>query len=92
VTLLQQRPGFFDMVLSHWGHGSGPDGMSNGEALLRATAGLRATGRPMPPVMIFAGAGHEAENRRRALQLGAIGFTADWARLMAVIERVLADV
>ncbi len=66
--------------------------MSNGEALLRATAGLRATGQPMPPVMIFAGAGHEAENRRRALQLGAIGFTADWARLMAVIERVLADV
>jgi hypothetical protein len=92
VGLLQQRPGFFDMVLSHWGHGSGPDGMSNGEALLRATAGLRALGQPMPPVMIFAGAGHEAENRRRALQLGAIGFTSDWARLMAVIERVLADV
>lgn len=92
VALLRQQPGVFDMVLSHWGHGAGPDGMSNGEALLRAMAGLRATGQPVPPAMIFAGAGHEAENRRRALQLGAIGFTSNWARLMAVIERVLADV
>ncbi|HEX9206921.1 MAG TPA: SIR2 family protein [Steroidobacteraceae bacterium] len=91
VALLQQRPGF-DMVLTHWGHGAGPGGLSNGEALLRATAGLRAQGQPMPPVMVFAGAGHEAENRRRALQLGAIGFTSNWSRLMAVIERVLADV
>lgn len=91
VALIQQPPGF-DMVLSHWGHGAGPGGMSNGEALLRATAGLRANGQPMPPVMIFAGSGHEAENRRRALQLGAIGFTSDWSRLMSVIERVLADV
>jgi CheY-like chemotaxis protein len=91
IALLQQPPGF-DMVLSHWGHGAGPAGMSNGEALLRATAQLRAQGQTMPPVMIFAGSGHEAENRRRALQLGAIGFTSDWSRLMSVIERVLADV
>lgn len=92
VALLEQQPGVFDLVLSHWGHGAGPEGTSNGEALLKAMAGLRATGRLMPPVMIFAGAGHEAENRRRALQLGAIGFTSHWARLMSVIERVLADV
>ncbi|HET7203701.1 MAG TPA: SIR2 family protein [Steroidobacteraceae bacterium] len=91
VALLQQPPGF-DLVLTHWGHGAGPDGMSNGEALLRETAALRARGVPMPPVMVFAGAGHEAENRRRALQLGAIGFTSNWAALMSVIERVLTDV
>jgi hypothetical protein len=91
VAVLQQPPGF-DLVLSHWGHGAGPDGLANGEALLRAMSQLRAQGLGMPPAMIFAGAGHEAENRRRALQLGAIGFTSDWSRLMAVIERVLADV
>jgi hypothetical protein len=87
-----QGPDEFDMVLSHWGHGAGPHGAANGESLLRAVAALRAAGGRAPPVMIFAGAGHEAQNRRRALQLGAIGFTSDWSRLMAVIERVLADV
>lgn len=91
LAQLQTPPGF-DLVLTHWGHGAGPDGMSNGEALLRATAALRADGVPMPPVMVFAGAGHEVVNRRRALQLGAIGFTSNWAALMSMIERVLAEV
>jgi GNAT superfamily N-acetyltransferase len=90
VALVQQPPGF-DLVLTHWGHGAAPAGMSNGEALLRETSALRGRGVPMPPVMVFAGAGHEAENRRRAMQLGAIGFTSNWAALMSVIERVLAD-
>jgi hypothetical protein len=87
-----EDPAGFDLVLSHWGHGAGPDGVANGESLLRAVASWRADGRRAPPVMIFAGAGHEAENRKRALQLGAIGFTSDWSRLMSMIERVLADV
>jgi hypothetical protein len=91
VALLQQQAGF-DLVLTHWGHGAGPAGMSNAEALLCETAALRARGLPMPPVMVFAGAGHEAVNRRRALQLGAIGYTSNWAALMSVIERVLAEV
>lgn len=89
-ALLQQEP--FDLALTHWGHGAGPGGLANGEALLRAVGELRMQGRPAPPVLVFAGAGHEAENRRRALQLGAIGFTSDWSRLMSAIERVLADV
>jgi CheY-like chemotaxis protein len=91
LVLLQQEPGF-DLVLTHWGHGAGPAGLANGEALLRAVSELRMQGRPAPPVLVFAGAGHEAENRSRALQLGAIGFTSDWSQLMSAIERVLADV
>lgn len=91
VALLQQVTGL-DLVLTHWGHGTGPGGISNAEALLRGTAALRALGVPAPPVMVFAGAGHEVVNRRRALQLGAIGFTSNRAALMSVIERVLVEV
>ena len=68
-----------------------PAGLSYAETLLREVAALRAGGLPMPPVMVFAGAGHEAENRVRALRLGAIGYTSDWSALMSVIERVLAE-
>jgi hypothetical protein len=91
ITALQQRPGF-DVVLSHWGHGTGPGGLSNAEALLCGVAGLRAGGVAMPPVIVFAGAGHASENRRRALQLGAIGYACEWPALMSMLERVLAEV
>lgn len=90
IAQLREPPGF-DMVLTHWGHGRAPDGHANAEMLLRAVAGLRAQGTRVPPVMVFAGGSHAAENRRRALQLGAIGFTADWIELMMEIERVLTD-
>jgi CheY-like chemotaxis protein len=86
-----REPRGFDMVLTHWGHARGPGGVANAEALLRAVAGLRAQGAPTPPVLVFAGGNHAAENRRRALQLGAIGYTANWIELMMEIERVLAD-
>jgi CheY-like chemotaxis protein len=88
---LQQPPGF-DLVLSHWGPGAGRQGADDGETLLRSVAHLRGDGFAMPPVMIFTGQGHESQVRSRALQMGAIGFTSDWTRLLATIERVLADV
>lgn len=90
IRRLDQSPPF-DLVLSHWGHGAGPDGLPNGAVLLRAASERRAAGRPAPPVVVFAGAGHEAENRSVALRLGAIDFTSEWPRLMAVIERVLSE-
>jgi CheY-like chemotaxis protein len=91
LAQLQQPPGF-DLVLSHWGTGAGRPGANDGETLLRAVAHLRGNGVAMPPVMIFTDTSHESQHRRRALQLGALGFTSDWTRLMATIERVLADV
>jgi CheY-like chemotaxis protein len=90
LQLLRESNGF-DLVLTHWGHGAGPNGMAEGEALLRAVSGLRAQGIPAPPVLVFAGAGHERENRRRALKLGALYFATDWPQLMAVMEQVLAE-
>jgi hypothetical protein len=89
--LRQPSPGC-DFVVTHWGHGQGPDGRSDAETLLREVAALRADGRAMPPVMVFAGAGHVAENRTRALRLGAIGYTSERSALMSVIERTLAEV
>lgn len=88
IAQLRQPPGF-DLVVAHWRRV--PDDGANAEALLRAVAESRALGTPMPPVLIFADAGQRQQERCRALQLGAIGFTSDRARLMASIERVLAD-
>jgi hypothetical protein len=90
LQMLREADGF-DIVLTHWGHGAGPGGVANGEAMLRAAAALRAHGRSVPPILVFAGSGHEIENRRRALQLGALCFTSDWSRLMAVVEQVLTE-
>ncbi len=81
-----------DLVISHWGYGEGPGGRPNGEALLQAAAQRRAQGRGTAPVVIFAGPDYEAENRRRALGLGAFAFTSDWQVLMGAIERVLGPV
>jgi SIR2-like domain len=91
TDLLRDTPPF-DLLISHWGHGRGPEGQPNGEALLREVARMRAEGRPMPPVLIFAGAESAGANRRRALQLGALGFTSDWTQLMTILERALTDV
>lgn len=79
----------FDLVISHWGHGQGPGGRPNGEMLLRAAAARRVQGRATVPIVIFAGVQHAADNRRRALGLGALGFTSEWQVLMGFIERVL---
>jgi hypothetical protein len=84
-------PGTFDVVISHWGDGLQPDGRSNAEALLREVSAGRAEGHPVAPVLIFAGSEHEAENRRRALTLGAAEYVSSWADLMAVLERTLAE-
>ena len=91
LAVLRQTPQACDFVVTHWGHGQGPAGLSNAETLLREVAEARAGGLAMPPVVVFAGGGHEAENRVRALRLGAIGYTSDWSALMAVIERVLVE-
>ena len=80
-----------DLVISHWGHGQAPDGGANGAALLRAAAVRRAEGKGTPPIVIFGGADFEAENRRRALGLGALGFTSEWPVLMSLIERTLGQ-
>ena len=69
----------------------GLDGMANAEPLPREVAATSAYGRAMPPVVVFAGAGHEVENRMRALRLDAIGYACEWPLLMSVIERVLAE-
>ncbi|HWJ06263.1 MAG TPA: SIR2 family protein [Steroidobacteraceae bacterium] len=90
IAKLRQSP-TFDLVVARWRYDAGLRDGADGEALLRAVAGLRAGGVPVPPVTIFAGAEHGPEERGRALQLGAIGFTSDWARLMTAIEHVLAD-
>ena len=79
------------LVITHWGYGMGPEGRANGEELLRAAAGHRALGKGVAPIVVFAGADHEAENRQRALQLGAVEFTSQWQMLMTVIDRVLAE-
>lgn len=80
----------FDLVISHWGH-SLFQGVPNGEELLRRVSTLRASGKPMPPVIIFAGPHHQVENRRRAFGLGAAEFVSRWEDLMAMIETLLSD-
>ena len=90
IRRLDEAPPF-DLVISHWGHGLGPDGSPNGEALLRAAAARRAQGKETAPIVIFGGPDFAAENRHRALGLGAFAFTAEWQALMGAIERVLGD-
>lgn len=90
IAQLRRPPGF-DLVVAHWRLDAGRHDSIDGEALLRAVASLRAGGAPVPPVTIFAGAGHGPEERGRALHLRAIGFTSDWAHLMTAIEHLLAD-
>jgi len=90
IRRLDEAPPF-DLVISHWGHGLGPDGSPNGEALLRAAAARRAQGKGTAPIVIFGGPDFAAENRHRALGLGAFAFTAEWQALMGAIERVLGD-
>jgi hypothetical protein len=82
----------FDLVISHWGHGLGPDGRADGEELLCRISRLRAAGSAVAPVVIFSGGGEfEPINRRRALDLGAVELVSRWEDLMAVLERVLAQ-
>jgi hypothetical protein len=81
--------GTFDLVISHWGHGLYQGEHANGEELLRRLAARRAAGVPVAPVIIFAGGGFEAENRRHALGLGAAELVSRWEDLIAVLERVL---
>jgi hypothetical protein len=90
VRRLHEMPPF-DLIISHWGHGLGPDGTSNGETLLRAAAARHAQGGETAPIVIFGGPEFAAENRRRALSLGAFAFTSEWQALMGAIERVLGD-
>ena len=59
--------------------------------LLRAAAVRRAEGKGTPPIVIFGGADFEAQNRRRALGLGALGFTSEWPVLLGLIERTLGQ-
>ena len=66
-------------------------GIANGEELLRRAARLRADGIAVPPIVIFAGGGFEATNRRRALELGAAEFVSRWEDLITVLERVLGE-
>jgi CheY-like chemotaxis protein len=80
----------FDLVLCDWRGGPGlPEG-STGAALLRAVAARRAQGEPTAPVLVFATDGAGSQARRCALELGALGFTADWAELMTMVEHALA--
>ena len=72
IAQLRQSPAF-DLVVAHWRHDASPHDGADGEALLRAVAQLRASGVPMPPVTIFAGAEHGSQERGCALQLEAIG-------------------
>ena len=81
----------FDLVISQRGHGQAPDGGASGAALLRAAAVRRAEGKGTPPIVIFGGSDFEAENRRRALGLGALGLTSEWPMLMGLIERTLGQ-
>lgn len=80
-----------DLVISHWGYGQAPDGEANGAMLLRAASARRAEGKGTPPVVIFGGSRFETENRRRALGLGALGFTSEWPVLMGLVERTLGQ-
>ncbi|PRQ06554.1 SIR2 family protein [Enhygromyxa salina] len=43
------------------------------------------------PVIVFASGDHREENRARALELGALAFTHDWAELFQTMEAHLAD-
>jgi hypothetical protein len=90
IARLGQPPGF-DLVVSNWRPEVGTGDGANDEALLQAVAALRARGVSMPPVLVHAGAETNPQRRCRALQLGAIGYTCDWTRLMAAIESVLAE-
>lgn len=66
-------------------------GLPSWPALLRAAAVRRVEGKGTPPIVIFGGAEFEAQNRRRALGLGALGFTSEWPVLMGLTEQTLGQ-
>ena len=65
----------YGLVLSHWGHDGGE--VSNAERLLTEMhrRGLRI------PVIVFASGSHADENKRRALQAGAMAYCYRWSSL-----------
>jgi hypothetical protein len=79
-------------AISRW---QGAKGLEYGHfAGLKRTvraAARRAEGKGTPPIVIFGGSDFEAESWRRALGLGALGFTSEWPMLMGLIERTLGQ-
>lgn len=89
LALLADQAEDFDLIISHWGHDP-TTGDANGARLLRSVAAQRAAGRDLGPVVIFSsGRDNQAENRRRALRLGAVAYVTRWEDLMATLERYL---
>jgi CheY-like chemotaxis protein len=73
--------GAYDLVLSRWGHTPGgvPDAVTLLERMRRQD--VRA------PLIIFAWRQHAAENRERALRLGALEYVSTWETLFQLIDR-----
>ena len=74
----------FDLVIIRWGH------KANGGADALDLLGRMGTG-PRPPTLVFASGHHRAENRRRALEHGALAYTDTWSELFRVLDRLLTD-
>ena len=71
----------YDLVITRWGwHAHRP---ADGEELLVA---MRAADRRVP-VVVFASGFKAAENRERALRLGALEYTSSWDALFEAIDR-----
>ena len=91
LTRLASDGPSFDLVISHWGY----DTVANSATavnLLQRIAQLRAEGRAVGPVVIFASGGeHEAHNRSVALRFGAAAYETRWGALMVTIERLLPE-
>lgn len=73
-----------DLILTHWGHGLGPDGGSVAEYLLRQvrTRDLEV------PTMVFASGDHADANKVAAMKLGATSYEYTWEGLFQEIGRI----
>lgn len=85
AALAEIETGGADLVVTRWGHGSGPDGQSSAEHLLGQ---IRARNLPAP-VIVFASGEHADENKVRAMRLGATSYESTWEGLFQEIARVL---
>jgi SIR2-like domain len=73
-----------DLVITHWGHGFGPEGGSVGEYVL-GEIHRRAI---ETPVIVFSSGGHADANKTAAMRLGATSYEYTWEGLFQEINRI----
>jgi CheY-like chemotaxis protein len=75
----------FDLIITHWGHR--PGSAATAEQLLALPRQVLKA-----PVIVFCAPGrYAADNRKRALRLGAYELATQWWELFAAVDRCVSD-